>query len=165
MILFPPGEIYNCRYFQSMVLGFGLFLPRLCKAAVRLCTWIKGTPVEQELLALTPGCLLNDYCVNRSEVSSLTTLSACANPPDRRRGDPHSARAHRSTDTKALSRHPIDPTRFSNKKGSGQEGDVWCWCPLPLLFLTPCHSVECCRGLGSGEPCRRAAVSHFTQIH
>lgn len=93
-----------------------LSLPRLCKVAVRLGKWIKGRPVEQELLPLTPGHLLNDYCLSRSEVLSQATVSACVNSLDRRGWPSLCHRAHRSRVTEAQRRHPIDPWGVCNKK-------------------------------------------------
>lgn len=112
-----------CLFSERLTVALDLVssLPRPCKVAVRLNKWIKGRPVEQELLPLTPGCLHNDYCVNRSEVLSQATLSACVNSLDRRGWPSLCPRAHRSAVTKAPSRHPIDPNGVCNKKSSGQE--------------------------------------------
>lgn len=49
-------------------------LLRLGKAAMRLGKWIKGGHVIGEFWPLTPGHLLCDSCVNRSEVLNQETL-------------------------------------------------------------------------------------------
>lgn len=78
--------IYVCLFSErlTVLLDSVLSLLRLCKLEVRPSKWIKGRPVEQEMLPLTPGCLLSDYLLTRSEVLSQATVSACVNSLDRR---------------------------------------------------------------------------------
>lgn len=58
-------------------------LVQVCKVAVGLSKLNKRRHKEQEFLPLNPSCLFSDYCVNRAEVLSQVTLSACVNTQDR----------------------------------------------------------------------------------